>query len=206
MSTIITLKSPRLIRLHNFYLTSLPICKEHIYPIGVLLTFWILESNWGKQLTGINNLFKIRYLYNRKAYGQQPNPGWSWSTTIEYLTKPQFRNIPAKEAERIKHYQFDPNSNKYKISMERRYVNYLTIEDCIIDKIYIVKYNNNYCRAYSRWLSHRDDELLLKEISNYSSKPDYYSYLLKVYRLDRVQQYLYQREKENIKHDYYKAS
>lgn len=205
-NNINTTISPRLLRLHNFYLIAKPICQEYTYPIGVLLTFWVLESNWGKQLTGANNFFKIRYLYNRKAYGKQSNPGWSWNTTIEYLTKPQFNKIPAKEAERIKQYTFDPISNKYKILMERRYINYLTIEDCIIDKIYIIKYNNYYYRAYSRWLSHRDDEQLLKEISNYSSKPDYYNYLLRVYRLDQIQQYLYPKEKENIEHDYYKAS
>ena len=184
-------------RLHSFYLTAQPLCEDYTYPLGVMLTLWAVWSYWGSKVPGRNNPLFTHWSADRQAYGQCKDQAFSWFLTREYFTYSKLTKLSNIESSRIHSTIFKPDIGKYEVQLERRFVNFFTLSDCIVDKVTILKDGLHYKKGYKQWLNDKDDRVLLKTIANRSTlRSSYYGKLLRTYEKPSIQRYLYYHSTE----------
>lgn len=163
--------------LRNFVKLSFPICLEQNYPILVLCSQWVLESGWGEKISGDNNYFGMTYTKGKKARKQIGSTGFSWVPTHEELTIEQIKNLDNEEKLSISSQTVIPGTNKFLISLKRRFTNYESYEASIQDQIELIKFHIPYSKYYDWWTKNqnndRDRELLQQIAGTYGTATKY---------------------------------
>lgn len=169
-------------RLRAFARAAVAAERKHLYPAEVIVALWSGESDWGEDLTGLNNPFGITRAKRHQSA--------SFVRTTEYLTNAQIKALPERERASITSKLPTEKPGVFKIRLSRAFADFLTLEDAIADKVGIITGVPRYQPAWQAWQQSRDWRALLVGIADagYATSPGYKRLLLALSRMREIHQ------------------